>query len=1197
GTAVDLAFVNFRAEFIDGTFGTIKGNQLTWSTTDGNGISFTGGKMTVANKGLFTVTAQKDSASITMQVVAKAPSDTDYVLYEENFDTLANGAMPQGWTRKQGTTAAKASVQNNAFEIDALTGSDNPTRVLLPDYLAAFGDYKVEADVTFVQVNNNSRWSSIMLRVQNQDFPYYQFCVRQNAAAANGVEWSHRTTKPIPDDWEVFETNSYGSAALALNTANKYTAVAQGNRVQFSLNNTLLFDTDGASAYSKGHIGFQANGSKIRLDNVRVTLVKSLQHDQGYVKAVTGTPVDLASISFTSEGTSDIIKGDQVQWSTAAGNGISFADGKMTVTNKGVYPISAKKDGATVTIQVVAKNPSDTEYVLYEEDFDGLANGTMPKGWTRKQGTTVAKASVQNKVFEIDALTAPDNPTRVLLPDYLGDFGDYKIEADLTIIQANNDARWDSIMFRIQNNDLPYYHMAVRKDAPLANGVEFSQRNADNSWTVNETGSFSEKIQSSKMYRYTVKAHGNRLQILINDELLIDTDGAYAFTKGKIGVQADGNKMRMDNVRVTLQDELPPLPADLFVRVTEPETKIALAPTVVTELESVEQLAELTDSQFNKLPSTVFLHVNKDLTVTNSSGQTEIGSLASVLATINNRMIPSFYVKDEQTVDALVAYLKNVRIEDANIVSNNGELVKRAREAYTIIRGIVDFTANTDWSAEKLLEIRGETNISQAKVILLPQNAASKDSITFLQKLGMTVWTKEQAVAGEKNLAIHTLITAGTNGIITDSPLQAIDALKLYSNKTTLIRKPFIVGHRGMPSIAPENTIEGNRLAIEAGADHFETDVYLTKDGVPIIFHDATLQRTTNGTGYIEDFTLAELKLLNANKQFPTAFPNVKIPTLEEQIDLARATDTVIQTEIKSTNPLVIDAIVELVKRKKAQDLITVISFDTNQIKRMNELMPEITTELVTGTGISKTWDVNRAVRQTLLAIQPLNAVFNANYSILSQEFMEAAKHRGQVIAPWTFNNRDDLIRFYMYGTWGLTTDYAHWASDWTASIKPNQEQYTLDEKQSVDVFAEIETYKGDVIKGIAPVIVLLDGEDIVEVKGNKVTGKQPGTAHALLRYTTTINASNQYDIYTQPITIVIEEETATEPGETEPSFDTNNDGRESVADLAIISANYGATSSDSGWQSIKVADLNQDNVIDELDIELMMGQLFASSR
>lgn len=66
---------------------------------------------------------------------------------------------------------------------------------------------------------------------------------------------------------------------------------------------------------------------------------------------------------------------------------------------------------------------------------------------------------------------------------------------------------------------------------------------------------------------------------------------------------------------------------------------------------------------------------------------------------------------------------------------------------------------------------------------------------------------------------------------------------------------------------------------------------------------------------------------------------------------------------------------------------------------------------------------------------------------------------------------------------------------------------------------------------------------------------------------------------------------------EPEPSFDTNDDGRESVADLAIISVNYGATSSDSRWESIKGADLNQDNVIDEQDIALMMKQLFTKSR
>ncbi|MGO4547267.1 S-layer homology domain-containing protein [Paenibacillus sp. 2TAB23] len=850
--------------------------------------------------------------------------------------------------------------------------------------------------------------------------------------------------------------------------------------------------------------------------------VNSLQHDQGYVMAVGGVPIDLASVSFKadfSDLTSGTIEGDQLLWSTAD-SGISFADGKMTALHKGVYPVTAQKDGITVTMQVVAKNPTDTEYVLYEENFDSLADGSMPQGWTRKQGSTASKAAVKAGVFEMDARTTPDNPTRVLLPNYLELFGNYKIEADVTNLAANDTARWNSIMYRIQNNDYPYYQMAVRKDATAANGVELSEQTPDSTWNVWNTGSFSEAIDGGKMYHYTIKAYGNRVQASINNKVIIDSEAASAYTKGRIGLQANGSQMRVDNIRITLQqDALPPLPADRFVQVKEPETKIALAPTVVTELISAEQLASLAGP---KLPATVFLYVNDKLTVTDPSGQTEIGSLDSVLAAIDTKMIPAFYVKDGQTVDRLVEYLQNVGLEDADIVSDNVALVKRARAAYPIVRGIVDFTANTDWSPEKLMDIRGQMNANLAKIILLPQNAASRDNVSYLQKRAMTVWTKEQAAPAEKNLAIHTLITAGANGIVTDSPLQAIDAMKLYSNQTTLVRKPYIVGHRGMPSVAPENTIVSNVLAIEAGADFIENDVYLSRDGHLVILHDGSLERTTNGTGFIENYTLEQIKQLNANKQFPLAFHNVQIPTLEEQIDLARQSGKMIMNEIKTGNPAVIEAFVKQVREKHAEDLINVIAFDSNQIKRLNGQLPEMPIGLLGNAGITDSSNVSRALRQTLLTVQNLNAGYNPPYSVLSQDYLEAAKHRGLLVSPWTFNNRSDFTRFFMYGTWGLTTDYANWASDWTESIKPGQEKYTLSENQSVDVSAEIQTYKGT-LNTIAPEIVLLDGQDFVEVKGRTVTAKQTGTAHALLRYTTTIDAGNQYDIYTQPVSFTVE--------------------------------------------------------------------------
>lgn len=95
---------------------------------------------------------------------------------------------------------------------------------------------------------------------------------------------------------------------------------------------------------------------------------------------------------------------------------------------------------------------------------------------------------------------------------------------------------------------------------------------------------------------------------------------------------------------------------------------------------------------------------------------------------------------------------------------------------------------------------------------------------------------------------------------------------------------PFIIGHRGAAAEAPENTLASIRRAAADGATWVEFDVKLSRDGVPMLFHDDTLQRTTDGKGRPEDLTMAELKRLDAGGWFSPAFAGERIPTLGETV-------------------------------------------------------------------------------------------------------------------------------------------------------------------------------------------------------------------------------------------------------------------------------------------------------------------------
>lgn len=108
-----------------------------------------------------------------------------------------------------------------------------------------------------------------------------------------------------------------------------------------------------------------------------------------------------------------------------------------------------------------------------------------------------------------------------------------------------------------------------------------------------------------------------------------------------------------------------------------------------------------------------------------------------------------------------------------------------------------------------------------------------------------------------------------------------------------------VIGHRGAKARAPENTLASLRKAHELGATWVEFDVMLTGDGVPILIHDETLDRTTTGRGRIADLTLAAIRQVDAGVRFGPAFAGARVPTLEEALDLLLALGLSANVEIK----------------------------------------------------------------------------------------------------------------------------------------------------------------------------------------------------------------------------------------------------------------------------------------------------------
>lgn len=156
-----------------------------------------------------------------------------------------------------------------------------------------------------------------------------------------------------------------------------------------------------------------------------------------------------------------------------------------------------------------------------------------------------------------------------------------------------------------------------------------------------------------------------------------------------------------------------------------------------------------------------------------------------------------------------------------------------------------------------------------------------------------------------------------------------------------------VIAHRGASAYYPENTMAAFEGALKMNAEMIELDIMLSNDGVPVAFHDAALNDHTNGQGDLEDFTLAELKELDAGSWFDPKFSDQKIPTLEEVLEFASGK---ISLNIEIKTEAVYDEVrggieeksLELVKKYGMETHVLFSSFDYRAIAHIKKLDPDM---------------------------------------------------------------------------------------------------------------------------------------------------------------------------------------------------------------------------------------------------------------
>ncbi|MCW1293820.1 MAG: glycerophosphodiester phosphodiesterase family protein [Candidatus Parvarchaeota archaeon] len=242
------------------------------------------------------------------------------------------------------------------------------------------------------------------------------------------------------------------------------------------------------------------------------------------------------------------------------------------------------------------------------------------------------------------------------------------------------------------------------------------------------------------------------------------------------------------------------------------------------------------------------------------------------------------------------------------------------------------------------------------------------------------------------------------------------------------MEKPLLYGHRGAAFEAPENTIPSFKTAKEIGVYGVEMDLHTTKDNELVVMHDETLDRTTEGRGFIHDHTLDEIKKLDAGIKFGKKWEKTRVPTLKEVFEEV-GTDIHYYLEIKQSYkiyPHIEEKVLDLIDDFKLKNNVQIISFDFDSLERLRELDKSISLGVLFVSKVS--WMVDISKRLGGNWVQP-------DFYLIYKDDVDLAHKNGFKVAAWTVDTELDIRRAVSIGVDSITSNNPRFAKQILSSI------------------------------------------------------------------------------------------------------------------------------------------------------------------
>ena len=653
---------------------------------------------------------------------------------------------------------------------------------------------------------------------------------------------------------------------------------------------------------------------------------------------------------------------------------------------------------------------------------------SLPSGWSLVNGcdTNNTSISFDNNEMVITNKATTSNSLYYGSVYRIGDqnlWKDFTFEITMKMTKAEDSNRWFGIGYHTQEiaSNMVGYLMNYRYNGDSA----FSAFNSSRSFfDGDKINSQNVKLSDGQYHKVKIVMEGYVSKHYIDDKLVIEWDvrernthlGGDSLNYGGFAIFVNRSTVRIKDINITgtIDAAQNVVKDETIVSTYRPNASLLKFPTVVADVADSEVLNTL--HSYEVRPSNAILHVNDNLDVV-VDGDTVVGGLRTVMdEKLKKDIIPVVYLENETQASKFIEMSNEKLVIDMAVMASDSALIKMVKDVFPVIRGIYHVK-----SYDKLIDVVHTANKNYAGIVALDQHLVNTDVVTYLHARFKTVWVLQ---SNETEFELYNSINSGCYGMIVKDFTNLYDAYYNYDNSTQ-IRSSFNVAHRGLSSICNENSVYGTQKAIATGATHVEVDIYLTKDNELAVMHDSTIDRTSNGTGDVEKYTLAELQQFELDK----FAPREKIPSLDDIVEVVKGTDAVLVIEIKSNKIAIVEVLANKLKELDFMDQTVIISFNTGILGEVKLTLPEIPTA-----------NLNEARTSNMAVILYWMGMYNTgidthhtHISAVEDKYM--LKDRGIMGWYWTYDPISLITTAVTSGVTGITNNNCNYFYEFAKKI------------------------------------------------------------------------------------------------------------------------------------------------------------------